>query len=160
MEMENRENALLAPHVQTPNQSQPIQLPGGGSVRILATSAQTGNAMGTVEVTLPPGGGARGWMHIHKNEDEWVYVLEGKLLCIVGDTRIEAEAGTFIYGPRNIAHGLRPVGSAPTRFIESFLPAGLEELFSNPNELVTYLTEGRSPVTEKYNVEVVGPMPE
>jgi hypothetical protein len=52
------------------------------------------------------------------------------------------------------------VGSAPTRFIESFLPAGLEELFSNPDELITYLTEGQSPVTVKYNVEVVGPMPE
>ena len=160
MEMGNRENALLAPHVQTPNQSPPIPLPGGGSIRILATAAQTGNAMGAVEVTLPPGGGARGWMHIHKNEDEWVYVLEGKLLCIVGDTKIEAEAGTFIYGPRNIAHGLRPVGSSPTRFIESFVPAGLEELFSNPKELITYLTEGQSPVTTKYNVEVVGPMPE
>ena len=160
MEMENRENVVLAPHVQTLNQSPPIPLPGGGSIRILATGAQTGNAMGAVEVTLPPGGGARGWMHIHKNEDEFVYVLEGKLRCIVGDTRIEAEAGTFIYGPRNIAHGLRPVGSAPTRFIESFLPAGLEELFSKPDELITYLTEGQSPVTVKYNVEVVGPMPE
>ena len=160
MEMENREKMRLAPHVQTPNQSPPIPLPGGGSIRILATAAQTGNAMGAVEVTLPPGGGARGWMHIHKSEDEFVYVLEGKLLCIVGDTRIEAEEGTFIYGPRNIAHGLRPVGSAPTRFIESFLPAGLEELFSNPSELITYLTEGQSPVTVKYNVEVVWPMPE
>lgn len=160
MEMENREKLRLAPHVQTPNQNPPIPLPGGGSIRILATAAQTGNAMGAVEVALPPGGGARGWMHIHKNEDEFVYVLEGKLLCIVGDTRIEAEEGTFIYGPRNIAHGLRPVGSAPTRFIESFLPAGLEELFSNPDELITYLTEGQSPVTVKYNVEVVGPMPE
>ena len=160
MEMENRENVGLGPHVQSPNQSPPIPLPGGGSIRILATAAQTGNAMGAVEVTLPPGGGARGWMHIHENEDEFVYVLEGKLLCIVGDTRIEAEEGTFIYGPRNIAHGLRPVGSAPTRFIESFLPAGLEELFSNPDELITYLTEGQSPVTVKYNVEVVGPMPE
>src|ERR687889_173926 len=159
MEMENRENALLAPLDPTQNHPPPIPLPGGGSIRILATAAQTGNAMGAVEVTLPPGGGARGWMHIHKNEDEWVYVLEGKLLCIFGDTKIEAEAGTFIYGPRNIAHGLRPVGSGPTRFIESFLPAGLEELFSDPDELITYLTEGQSPVTVKYNVEVVGPMP-
>ena len=160
MERENRENVLLASHVQTQNQSQPMPLPGGGSIRILATGAQTGTALGAVEVTLPPGGGARGWMHIHKNEDEFVYVLEGKRLCIVGDTTIEAEAGTFIYGPRNIAHGLRPVGSGRTRFIESFLPAGLEELFSNPEELITYLTKGQSPVTEKYNVEVVGPMPE
>src|SRR3954471_8170054 len=99
MEMEYRENVGLAPHVQTQNQSPPIQLPGGGSIRILATAAQTGNAMGAVEVSLPPGGGARGWMHIHKNEDEFVYVLEGKLLCTFGDTTIEAEAGTFIYGP-------------------------------------------------------------
>jgi oxalate decarboxylase/phosphoglucose isomerase-like protein (cupin superfamily) len=159
MEMENRENPLLAPHVQTPNQSSPIPLPGGGSIRILATAAQTGNTMGAVEVTLPPGGGAKGYMHIHKNEDEWVYILEGKLLCIVGDTRIEAGAGTFIYGPRNIPHALRPVGSGPTRFIESFLPAGLEELFSNRDEIITYLTEGQSSVADKYNVEVVGPMP-
>jgi hypothetical protein len=56
--------------------------------------------------------------------------------------------------------GFNRTANRCTRFIESFLPAGLEELFSQPDELITYLTEGQSSVTEKYNVEVVGPMPE
>jgi quercetin dioxygenase-like cupin family protein len=156
MEKENTTNVPVAPYVQTQAQSQALQMPGGGMVRIIATGAQTGNALGMIEITVPPGGGIP--MHIHHNEDEALYILEGKLLFVSGDTRIEAEPGTFIYGPRNIAHGFRAVGSGPTRLVESFLPAGFEELFSAPDELMAYLTEGRGPA--KYNLEFVGRMPE
>jgi quercetin dioxygenase-like cupin family protein len=156
MEKENTTNVPVAPYVQTQAQSQAMQLPGGGTVRIIATGAQTGNALGIIEMTLPPGGGSQ--MHIHHNEDEALYILEGELLFVAGDTRIEAEPGTFIYGPRNITHGLRVVGSEPARFVESFLPAGLEKLLGAPDELMAYLTEGRG--AAKYNLEFVGPMPD
>jgi hypothetical protein len=57
-----------------------------------------------------------------------------------------------------MAHGYRSVGDLPARFIESFLPAGLEELFSAPDALMAYVKAGRT--NAKYDLEVVGPIPE
>ena len=109
-----------------------------------------------MESTFPPGSGFP--MHIHHNEDENLYILEGKLLFVAGeDFRIEAEPGTFIFGPRGIAHGFRAVGSGPTRFVEFFLPAGLEKFFSSPDEIAAM---DPSQMKAKYNVELVGPVPE
>ena len=155
MEKDNRMNVQVAPYAQTQTQSPEYQLPNGATIRILATGAQTGNALGFMESTYPPGTGFG--MHIHHNEDETLYILEGKLLFVGGDTRIEAEPGTFIYGPRGIAHGFRAVGSVPTRLVESFLPAGLEELFNSPDEMADMTPER---MRAKYNFETVGQMPE
>jgi quercetin dioxygenase-like cupin family protein len=125
-------------------------------MRVMAMGAQTGNAVGFMESTYPPGTGFP--MHIHNNEDETLYIVEGKLLFVAGDDfRIEAEPGTYIFGPRGIAHGFRAVGSVPTRLVESFLPAGLEKFFSSPEELAAMNPDRMKAV---YNLEVVGPVPE
>jgi quercetin dioxygenase-like cupin family protein len=155
MQQETSTTVQVQPLVQTPDQAQVSKTPNT-TVRTMATGAQTGDALGAIENTVTPGSGVP--MHIHHNEDEVLYILEGKLLFVAGDTRVEAEPGTFIYGPRNIAHGFRALGSVPTRFVEFFLPAGMEELFGAPETLMGYLKEGRLPA--KYNLEVVGPIPE
>ena len=46
----------------------------------------------------------------------------------------------------------------PARFIEFFLPGGLEELLRSPEEMAAYLSAGRA--DDKYGFEVVGPIPE
>ena len=156
MEKENTTNVPVAPYAQAQNQSQANQTPNGATARVLAMGAQTGNAVGFMESTFPPGSGFP--MHIHHNEDETLYILEGKLLFVAGeDFRIEAEPGTFLFGPRGIAHGFRAVGSEPTRLVESFLPAGLEKFFSSPDEMADM---DPNQMKAKYNLEVVGPVPE
>jgi quercetin dioxygenase-like cupin family protein len=44
--------------------------------------------------------------HIHSREDESFFVLEGEVEFQVGDEKITARSGTFIQGPRGIAHSL------------------------------------------------------
>jgi len=157
MEKETTTNApAVAPYAQTQNESQAVQWPNGATMQVLAMGAQTGDAVGFMQSTYPPGTGFP--MHIHHNEHETLYILEGKLLFVAGeDFRVEAEPGTFIFGPRGMAHGFRALGSVPTRLVESFLPAGLEKFFSSLDEMA-----GMDPVRMKamYNVEVVGPIPE
>lgn len=147
---------VIAPYAQTLDQTVLVRNHDDSTLRILATSAQTGGVAGVIEVTLPPGRGFP--MHIHHLEDEAHFVLEGTLLFVAGDLRVEAGPGTFLFGPRGIAHGLKAVGDTPARFLESFLPAGLEELFSKPDEVMAAIEAGRT--SPKYDLQVVGPMPE
>ena len=80
----------VAPFAQTQNQGQANQLPNGTTERVLATGSHTGNAVGFMESTFPPGSGFP--IHIYHNEDENLYILEGKLLFVAGeDFRIEAK---------------------------------------------------------------------
>jgi quercetin dioxygenase-like cupin family protein len=101
MTMKTAQNTnVLAYFAQTRDQSQTIRTAGRGTMVMRATGAQTGNALAVVEFVFAPGSGFP--MHIHHNEEEMLYILEGRLLFVCGGNRIEAEPGTFIFGPRLI----------------------------------------------------------
>ena len=76
------------------------------------------------EQLAPRGNGSP--LHVHHNEDEWFYVLEGELTFWVGGRTIRAPAGAFVYGPRGIPHTFL-VTSDQARFLLVTEPAGLEE---------------------------------
>src|SRR6476659_231943 len=58
----------------------------------------TGGAYGLVEIVVPEGLGSP-W-HVHHEEDEWFYVLEGELTVWVADKRLSLTAGSFASGPK------------------------------------------------------------
>ena len=64
-------------------------------------AGDTGGAYGLVEIVVPEGLGSP-W-HVHPEEDEWFYVLEGELTFWVGDTRTYLKAGSFAFGPKGRA---------------------------------------------------------
>jgi hypothetical protein len=67
-------------------------------------------------------------LHIHRGEDEFFVVLSGEVRVQHGDDVIEAAAGSFVYGPRGVAHAFR-VDSAEARLLLFFGPAGVEGFF-------------------------------
>jgi quercetin dioxygenase-like cupin family protein len=64
--------------------------------------ADTDGAFGLLEVTVRAGEGSP-W-HVHPDEDEWFYVLEGEFTIWVGDTKHSLTAGSFAFGPRGVPH--------------------------------------------------------
>jgi quercetin dioxygenase-like cupin family protein len=82
----------------------------------------TNGRYGLVEIVVPAGVGSP-W-HVHPEEDEWFYVLEGKMTFWVADTRLSLKAGSFALGPKAVPHtfyaedgGARAlVGFAPMQF--------------------------------------------
>ena len=64
--------------------------------------------------------------HLHRNEDEAFYILEGTVAFLCGDTWRVAGPGTWVYGPRGIAHGSRVIGTTPARMLVQCAPAGFE----------------------------------
>jgi quercetin dioxygenase-like cupin family protein len=98
---------------------------------IKATAADTGGQMTIVEITNPPG--FAGPLHVHHREDEGFWVLEGDVTVEVGDTTIEAHAGDYVFGPRDIPHRYT-VGDAGCRMLFIFTPGGFEEMLVATSE--------------------------
>src|SRR6266496_6382800 len=74
-----------------------------GMLEILKISGEdTNGEYGLIEVTVRAGDGSP-W-HVHPDEDEWFYVLEGEFTFYVGDRRLSLPAGSFAFGPKGIPH--------------------------------------------------------
>jgi mannose-6-phosphate isomerase-like protein (cupin superfamily) len=139
----------------------------GVLTQVKATGEQTHGAYGLVEQVLPAGF-ASPW-HLHHNEDETFYVVEGRITILCGEARIAAGPGTWAYGPRNIAHGFRVEGNAPARLLLLTTPAGFEHFIHEMSEPATDLStppsmppdmENLVTVAAKYHIDVLGPLPE
>src|SRR5579871_5888872 len=77
-----------------------------------ATGETTNGAFGLMEHWEMPIGFASPY-HLHDKEDESFYVLEGTIAFVCDGKWLKAEAGTFVYGPREIAHGFKVIGNVP-----------------------------------------------
>jgi quercetin dioxygenase-like cupin family protein len=95
----------------------------GALTTIKASGDTTDGRVAVVEVLAPRGHGSP--LHVHRREDEWFYVIDGELAFLVGDERIDAPAGSFVYGPRGIPHTFE-VTSPEARFLLVTEPAGFE----------------------------------
>lgn len=82
---------------------------------IRAGGGDTKGTLSVVEQVIPPGF-ASPW-HVHHDEDESFFVLEGRVTVIVADRAITLSAGGFAFGPRGIPHGFRTEGTVPTRLV-------------------------------------------
>jgi quercetin dioxygenase-like cupin family protein len=66
--------------------------------------------------------------HIHRREDETIYVLEGKIVVSVGDRTIKGTPGTMVFLPRDVRHSFT-IESEQSRMLFLLTPAGLEGWF-------------------------------
>jgi mannose-6-phosphate isomerase-like protein (cupin superfamily) len=136
----------------------------GGRFTLKVAEADANKRFSLVEAlafrsTEPP-------LHIHHNEDEAWYILDGQMTFYVGDDTMTATAGTFVFAPRGIPHTFT-VDVEPTRVLVFAAPAGFErfalelggEATSDvpPPGLVVPGPDVLGPVAERYGIEVVGP---
>ena len=98
-----------------------------GTRRILPATA-TGGAFGLVEHDLPAGQ-LGSPVHTHEREDEYSYVLSGRLTAQVGDDVVEAGPGELVVKLRGIPHAFWNAGTERVRFLELICPGGFEEYF-------------------------------
>jgi quercetin dioxygenase-like cupin family protein len=83
---------------------------------------------------LPPGSFVP--PHIHPTQDEFIYMIEGKLDLELGDQKSSAGPGDLIRLPMNEPHGLFNNGTAPVRCLFWVAPARkLRALFDKLHNL-------------------------
>ena len=127
---------------------------GGLGVRFMIDGEQTGERFSLVEHPMEPRAlGAP--IHTHANEDEYTYVVEGRVGLQLGDRVIEAGPGDLVFKPRGIPHAFWNAGDSPARMLEMISPAGFENYF---RELAPLLERGDEEalgaVMEKYALDM------
>jgi quercetin dioxygenase-like cupin family protein len=101
---------------------------GSIGVRFMIDGAETDQSFSLVE--HPMSARALGApLHRHHNEDEYTYVLEGKVGALLGDEVLVGEPGDLIFKPRNQWHTFWNAGDTPARMLEIIAPAGFEKYF-------------------------------
>ena len=68
-------------------------------------------------------------LHFHHNEDELSFVLRGRLGALLGDQVVTADAGTWVFKPREQWHTFWNPDDEPCEIIEIISPAGFEVYF-------------------------------
>jgi quercetin dioxygenase-like cupin family protein len=97
-------------------------------VRFMIDGEATAGNFSLVEHPMPPRAlGAP--LHTHRNEDEYSYVLEGRVGVQLGDEVIEAGPGELVFKPRGVAHAFWNASDEPARLFEIISPAGFENYF-------------------------------
>jgi quercetin dioxygenase-like cupin family protein len=91
-----------------------------------AVSAGTGGAYALAESTIRAG--AEPPMHVHANEDEAFFVLEGEVTFMRGIDRVDARAGDHVFIPRGVPHGFA-LGTPQARMLVLVSPGGMEDVF-------------------------------
>ena len=115
-------NSTQKPHVVGPQGGKAVDLAVVG-VRFMAWAEETGGGFSFVEHPIPPGMLAAP-LHRHNREDEYSYVLEGRMGALLGDDVVYGEPGDFIFKPRNQWHTFWNAGENRAGSSRSSPPAG------------------------------------
>ena len=95
-----------------------------GNVEFLARSADT-ERFNLAVITIQPHSGGPG-SHVHHDEDDSFYILEGELTFTVAGEQTVAAPGTFVLVPPGIEHDFANAGDAVVRMVNVHAPAGFD----------------------------------
>ena len=127
---------------------------GSIGVRFMIDGDTTAGGLSLVEHPMGPRALAAP-LHRHNREDEYSYVIEGRMGALLGDDVLEAGPGDLVFKPRGEWHTFWNAGDEPCRILEIISPAGFERYF---DELVDFTeaptADTVAPVAAKYGLEV------
>src|SRR2546423_10003752 len=101
---------------------------GSIGVRFMIDGADAGERFSLVEHPMSARALAAP-LHRHSREDEYSYVIQGKVGALLGDEVLIGEPGDLIFKPRNQWHTFWNAGEQPARLLEIISPAGFERYF-------------------------------
>jgi mannose-6-phosphate isomerase-like protein (cupin superfamily) len=121
---------------------------------LIRVPAENTNSYSFVEIVSDPGDGTP--LHVHQNEDEYLFVLEGTARFAIGDRIFDAEAGTMVTLPNNIPHAWGNRSTSKLRIAGICYPGGVEEA-------LRIIAGGGmidiSALAERFGVIALGPTP-
>lgn len=122
--------------------------------RFLISGAQSGGGFALVEHLMPPLTLAAP-LHRHSREDEYSFVLEGRVGALFDGEEMFADVGSLIVKPRGEWHTFWNAGKQPARILEIISPGGFEQAFREMHELGDALDPtAMTGIAGRYGVEV------
>ncbi|WP_170172743.1 cupin domain-containing protein [Hymenobacter rigui] len=97
-------------------------------------------------------------LHVHKQLDEWFYVLEGEFKFQAGEDTMRLRAGDSLFVPREMAHAFVKTSEGVARLIVMHQPAGtMEEYFRAVSKLPDQSPEARKKMAAEHDTLLIGP---
>jgi quercetin dioxygenase-like cupin family protein len=130
----------------------------------LATGEQTGGGFALTESKADAGYASP--FHIHHNDDEAIYVLEGAIDLYLGEEVFEGLPGAWFFMPRKVPHGYVIRDDGPARMLILMAPAGFERFFHDfgqpaddgpPAAPLLPKEEGEKLLLDEYGIELLPP---
>ncbi len=127
MTAQGRFDGTQGPRIIGPRDGRAVDL-GALGVRFMVGGEESGGGFSLVEHPIPPRSLCAP-LHRHTREDEFSFVLEGRMGAQLGDDVVFAETGDLAFKPRGQWHTFWNAGDTPCRILEIISPAGFERLF-------------------------------
>jgi len=121
------------------------------------SSSDTDGDLFVIENTNDSRGGPP--RHLHHEQEEWFYVVEGEYVAEIGGERYRLVPGDSLFAPRRVPHVWAHVGGGTGRLLIAFRPAGEMEAFF---DAMSHLKEAASreelqQLFRSHGMEVTGP---
>ena len=113
------------------------------------------NGIFIIENTFHEKGGPA--KHLHYNQDEWFYAVEGEFLLEVGQEQFRLKPGDSVLAPRNIPHMWAYTGGIRGSMLIAFLPAGKMEAFFREVTKANAMPPQDPELWRAHGMELLGP---
>jgi quercetin dioxygenase-like cupin family protein len=127
---------------------------GISTIAFKVSSLNPGDPFILENTFLAKGGPAR---HLHYDQDEWFYVLEGEFQFEVGTERFLLHPGDSLTAPRRVPHVWAFVGEARGRILVAFFPAGKMEAFFREVTKANAMPPQDPAIWRAHGMELLGP---
>lgn len=95
--------------------------------------------------------------HLHYNQDEWFYAVEGEFLLEVGEERFRLAPGDSVLAPRQVPHVWAYLGGGIGRILIAFMPAGKMEAFFREVTKTNAMPPQDPALWRAHDMELLGP---
>ena len=129
---------------------------GSIGVRFMIDGSEADEHFSLVEHTMSPRALAAP-VHRHTREDEYSFVLEGRMGALLGDDVVEAGPGDLVHKPRDQWHTFWNARDEPCRILEIISPAGFERFFAELDAMGGVAGAGEDAVaqlSQRYGLEM------
>ena len=129
---------------------------GSIGVRFMIDGPDAGERFSLVEHPMSPRALAAP-VHRHTREDEYSFVLQGRMGALLGDDVVEAGPGDLVFKPRDQWHTFWNAGDEPCRILEIISPAGFEDFFKELSDMGGVLEadpEAVAQLSDRYGLEM------
>lgn len=95
--------------------------------------------------------------HLHYDQDEWFYAVEGEFLLEVGQEQFRLKPGDSVLAPRKIPHVWAYTGGSHGRMLIAFMPAGKMEAFFREVTKTNAMPPQDPELWHSHGMELLGP---
>ena len=147
----NARRSPLRAIIAKPEQALPIK-PFGLYMKVLLTTEATGGAISVLMAWHKPGEAPPD--HVHFNQEEMFFILEGTYELTVDGQTTTAGPGTIVFIPRNVVHRFKNVGDTTACMLDWTLPGGQDHYFKVISDLAArdgFTGEKALEISEKFD---------